>query len=248
LLEDATWTAAEAVARVGELEYAAEDLLDVNAADQLGALMLAAADSPRREAFSDALPQIVGWLERQDVDTAVARPVHGAVLTVLALDETWRETSLEVAYNAVDALLRAGLDADGHKEMLDQLGLLWGRMASRAHAAWLADLLELLELYPGPRAQQLGFAASAVALVLPFAGRIDPGITTALATSCGALGADDLADALRERVVREDADQHAEADVLRDRLVGIYTLTPQVGVRARQAIERRFAGVRVEVN
>jgi hypothetical protein len=109
-------------------------------------------------------------------------------------------------------------------------------------------LLELLELYPGPRAQQLGFVAPAVARVLAFAERVDPGITAALARSCGALGARDLAAALRERTVTTEGDDDAAADVLRDALVGIYTLTPQVGVRARDAIERRFPGVRVELD
>jgi hypothetical protein len=247
-LEDAEWPAAEAVARVGELEYAAADLLDVPAAERLAELMLAAADSPRRETFKDALPRVVGWLERQEVDAAVARPVQGAVLTVLALDDAWRETSLEVAYNVLDALVRAGLDPSGYDEVLDQLGLLWGRMASRAHVAWLADVLELLEMHPGPRAQQLGFVVAAIARVMPFVGRIDPVITAALATSCNALGAADQAAALRSQTTDPEAEEGADAEVLRDRLVGIYTLTPQVGRRAREAIERRFPGVRVQVD
>ena len=247
LLEDAAWPAAEAVARVGELEYAAEDLLDAIAAGRLADLILAAADSSRREAFNDALPHIVGWLDRQDVEPAVSRPVHGAVLTVLALDEGWRETSLEVSYNAVDALLRAGLDTARYDEMLDQLALLWARMASRAHVAWLADVLELLELHPGPRARQIAFLTDAIRPVLAFVQRVDPAIAAALETSCAVLGGDELATALRARI--STADREADdTDALRGQTVGIYTLTPQVGVRARDAIERRFPGVRVQVD
>ena len=248
LLGDSDWDAAEAVAACGELEYAADDLLDQAAVSRLASLMLEAADSPRRDTFRDSLSRMVGWLERQDVDSVTARPVHGAILTVVALDDSWHDTSLEVAYNAVEALLRAGLDADAYKDMLDQIELLWDRMASRVHAAWLADLFELLELHPGPRDRQVGFVAGATGRILATANRLDEGIAATLADSCEALGGAELAAAVRERVTAAEAPSEIPRDVLRDRLVGIYTLTPQVGVRARDAIERRFPGVRVEVD
>jgi hypothetical protein len=248
LLADSDWDSAEAVAACGELEYAADDLLDRGSVDRLANLLLEAADSTRRDTFRDSLPRIVGWLERQDVDASTARPAHAAILTVVALDDSWHDTSLEVAYNAVEALLRAGLDADAYTDMLDQLELLWDRMASRVHAAWLADLFELLELHPGPRDRQVGFVAGATGRILATAERLDEGIAVTLAASCEALGGEELAAAVRERISVAEAPSEAPPDVLRGRLVGIYTLTPQVAVRARDAIERRFPGVRVEVD
>lgn len=248
LLSDADWRAADAVAVCGELEYAADELLDPGSAERLAGLMLEAADSAQQEAFRDGLPRMVAWLERQDVDPAIARPVHRAVLTVLALDDSWREASLEVAYNVTDSLLRGGLDTDGYAEMLDQLSLLWERMASRAHASWLADLLELLELHPGPRQAQAGFVAAAVGRALGFASRLDEGIVSGLATSCAGLGVDALAGTLRARVESGEVVHQVPPDVLQGRLVGIYTLTPQVAVRARDAIVRRFPGVNVQID
>jgi hypothetical protein len=248
LLRDSDWDTADAVAVCGELEYAADDLLDHASVNRLASLLLEAADSARRDTFRDSLPRVIGWLERQDVDPSTARPVHAAILTVVALDDSWHDTSLEVAYNAVEALLRAGVDADTYTDMLDQLELLWDRMASRAHAAWLADLFELLELYPGPRDRQVGFVAGAAGRILATVERLDEGIATTLAASCEALGGEALATAVRDRVSAADAPSEVPNDVLRGSLVGIYTLTPQVGVRARDAIERRFPGVRVEVD
>ena len=248
LLDDPTWRAADAVAACGELEYSAEDLVDPSAAEELGALILAAADSSGRQAFRDGLPRIVSWLDRRDLDPAVARPIHVAVLTVLALDSAWGESSLEAAYNGCEALLRSGLDQQAYAELLEQLGLLWERMAARAHVAWLADLFELLELYPGPRDELIGFVAAAGQRVLGFADRIDVSVASALERSCAALGNADLARAITARAAKATPSADAEAVDLSGRLVGIYTLTPQVGVRAREAIERRFPGVRVEVD
>ena len=110
----------------------------------------------------DALPHIIGWVDRQQFDGAIARPIHGAILTVLALDTAWGEAALEVAYNSSEALLIAGLDAAGYDELLEQLTLIWDRMAARRHVPWLADILELLELFPGPREPLVRFAAGAV--------------------------------------------------------------------------------------
>ena len=245
LLSDLAWRAAEAVAVCGELEYAATDLVDSQAAGQLADLITTAADSDRRQVLRDALPHIVGWLERQNLDPALVRPIYVAVLTVLALDSAWGDAALEVAYNSAEAVLAGGVDADGYDELLEQLGLLWERMAARRHVTWLADLLELLELFPGPRGALIGFASAAVAPVRGALSRVSASTLEALRSSVSAIGASQLADAIPatpERPVTEDAPS------LDGRLVGIYTLTPQVGVRAKQAIERRFPGVRVEVD
>jgi hypothetical protein len=248
LAKDPQWKAAEAVAVLGELEYSVEDLADPTAAAELSNSMLAAGDSAKRHILRDALPQIVGWLERQDPDPALARPVHNAILTLVALDSGWGESTLEVSYNATEALLKSGLDPPGYSELLGQLELVWERMASRAHVAWLADLLELLELYPGPRAALLEFVATNIRTVIDVADRLDPALVEATARSCSAIGAPDIAQALRARAPeshRPDADADKALD---GRLVGIYTLTPQVAVRARDAITRRFQGVRVELD
>ena len=249
LLTDSTWTGAEAVAVCGELEFQSSDVIDPPAAERLADLILAAADSDRSQAFRDALPRIVRWLERQDPDPSIARPIHAAILTVLALDTAWGDASLEVAYSSTEVLLSAGPDAAGHVELREEPALLWGRMNARAHIAWLADLLELLELHPGPRGLLAGFAAATAGATIPFIDRTDPAIVEALAGSLAAIGAQDLAASLLARLEsRDEPGGSGEADVLSGRLVGIHTLTPQVGIRARQAIERRFPGVRVELD
>ena len=248
LLRDPEWNAADAVAECGQLEYSAEEILDPGGAQELAALMLEAADSSRRQAFRDALPRIVSWLERKELNPSITHPIHGAILTVLALDAVWGETSLEVAYNSTEALLRSDLDTGAYVELLEQLGLLWERMASRAHTAWLADILELLELYPGPQEPLVGFAATSVGRVLASIDRLDSAVAGGLSQSCSAIGAHELAEAIRTRTETDTPDEQEPADSLEGRLVGIYTLTPQVGVRARDAIKRRFPGVQVEID
>lgn len=252
LLEDPGWNAAEAVAACGELEYAAGDLQDREAADRLAALLLAAAACDRAPSFRLALPRVVAWLDRQDADATVSQPVHLAILTALARDEAWGSTALEAAYNATEALLSSGLDQVGYANLLEQLMSLWQRVASSAHIAWLADLFELLELHPGPRKPVAGFMSAALVPVAMFAGRMAPTAVEALERSCAGVGAPEAAAALARRWLPEPENDAAGTEVLPDalagRLVGIYTLTPQVAARASDAIERRFPGVRVEVD
>ena len=245
LLNDSAWRAAQAVAACGELEYVAADIVDPQAASNLAGLITAAADSDRRHVLRDALPHIVGWLERQEFDLALVRPIHVAVLTVLALDSAWGDAALEVAYNSAEAVLAGGIDAAGYEELLEQLALLWNRMAARRHVTWLADVLELLELFPGPRERLIGFAAASLGPVQGVLPRVTGSTLDGLRYSLSGIGASELAAAVPSA---PDAPEAEEVPSLDGRLVGIYTLTPQVAVRAKQAIERRFPGVRVEVD
>jgi hypothetical protein len=245
LLHDTAWRAAAAVAACGELEYEANDVVDRDAAQDLARAIADAADSDRRHVVRDALPHIIGWLDRQAFDPVVVRPIHAAILTVLALDTAWGDASLEVAYNSAEAVLVAGVDRAAYDELLEQLGLVWERMAARRHVAWLADILELLEMFPGPRDALLGFAATTIGPVRGAVGRASPVVLDALRASLLRIGADDLAASVppASEPTAEDA-----VPSLAGQLVGIYTLSPQVALRARQAIESRFPGVRVEVD
>ena len=245
LRTDDQWRAAEAVAVCGELEYEAADVVDAGGADALAEAIIDAADSDRRSVVRDALPHIIGWVDRQQFDGTIARPIHGAILTVLALDTAWGDAALEVAYNSSEALLTAGLDAAGYDELLEQLALIWDRMAARRHVVWLADILELLELFPGPREPLIRFAAAAVGPVQGAMARVSRVTLAGLRASLAGIGADELVSAVLEP---EDTPDDAAGPDLAGRTVGIYTLTPQVGVRAKQAIETRFPGVRVEVD
>lgn len=245
LLRDPGWHAAEAVSVCGELEYSADDLTEPQSSENLASLITAAADSDRRQVVRDALPRIVGWLERQDFEPSVSRPIYVAVLTVIALDNAWGDAALEVAYNSAEAVLSGGVDADGYSELLDQLGLLWQRMASRRHVSWLADVLELLGLFPGPDSPRIGFAVSSIEAVRAVLSRVTPSTLDALQTALGGIGAAELLGGLPAVSEKVDID---EVPSLAGRLVGVYTLTPQVGIRAKEAIERRFPGVRVEVD
>jgi hypothetical protein len=245
LRHDSGWQAAAAVAACGELEFGAIDVVDPPTASRLAELVTMAADSDERGVVRDALPHIVGWLERQNCDLAIIRPIHAAILTVLALDSAWGDAALEVAYNCTEAVLGGGVDKRGYAELLEELSLLWERMAARRHVAWLADLLELLELFPGPREPLISFAAGALALVHHVLPRVSGATLEALRASLLGVGADQLVATIPVLPLVED---NEDLPTLAGQLVGIYTLTPQVAVRAKRAIERRFPGVRVEVD
>jgi hypothetical protein len=245
LLNDPAWGAAEAVAACGELEYSAADIVDSPGAGHLAELITTAADSSQRHVVRDALPHIVGWLDRQGFDPALVRPIHVAVLTVLALDSAWGDAALEVAYNSAEAVLAGGVDATEYDDLLAQLALLWDRMAARRHVPWLADVFELLELFPGPRERLIGFAAAALGPVHGVLPRVSGSTVESLRYSLRAIGATELAETIPPTSLPPETQDLPNLD---GRVVGIYTLTPQVAVRAKQAIERIFPGVRVEVD
>jgi hypothetical protein len=247
LLDHPDWPNSQAVAICGELEYSAADLADINAAEALPGLVEQVADSPRRQALQDALPQIVGWLERQELDVRLARPMHDAILTAVAFATDRSASSLETAYNATEALIRAGVDETGYQDILDRLDELWKRMAARANVPWLCDVLELLSFNPGPRDELIGFSAAALAPILAFARQLDSNILDTLAATVTSFGAEDLATQLIS-IAAEAVKPEIDDTVLAGRLVGIYTLTPQVAIRAREGIERRFPGVRVQID
>jgi hypothetical protein len=247
LLETSDWSNSQAVAICGELEYSAADLDDPAAADALPALVEQVADSPRRQALQDALPQIVGWLERQDLDPRVARPMHDAILTAVAFATDRGAGSLETAYNATESLIRAGVDEAGYQDVLDKLDAIWRRMEAGANVPWLSDILELLSFQPGPRAQLLSFCAAVLASVLVLVRQLDSDLLLTLAATIESFGAEELATELRTAAAQAVQTQ-VDPDVLAGRLIGIYTLTPQVAIRAREGIERRFPGVRVQID
>jgi hypothetical protein len=247
LLDEPDWPNSQAVAICGELEYSASDLSDSEAAGALPRLVEQVADSPRRRALQDALPQIVGWLERQDLDVRLARPMHDAILTAVAFATDRSPSSLETAYNATDGLIRAGVDEMGYQDILDRLDELWKRMAARANVPWYCDMLELLSFNPGPRDQLISFSAATLPSVLGFARQLDSDILSTLAATVTSFGAEDLATQLISIAV-DAVKPEIDDTVLAGRLVGIYTLTPQVAIRAREGIERRFPGVRVQID
>jgi hypothetical protein len=247
LLDTPGWSSSQAVAICGELEYSATDLDDPTAADALPALVEQVADSPQKQALQDALPQIVGWLDRQNLDPRLARPMNDAILTAVAFATDRSAGSLETAYNATEGLIRAGVDEAGYQDMLDKLAEIWQRMEARANVPWLSDVLELLSFQPGPRDQLVTFSAAVLAPVLAFARQLDSGLLDTLAATVESFGADELATQLRTAATQA-VQTEVDSNALAGRLIGIYTLTPQVAIRAREGIERRFPGVRVLID
>jgi hypothetical protein len=247
LLVQPEWSNAQAVASCGELEYSASDLADPASADALPGLVEQVADSPRRRALQDALPQIVRWLDRQQLDPRLARPMHDAILTAVAFGSDRSRSTLDTAYNATESLLTVGVDDADYADILDKLEELWKRTLAPASVPWLCDLLELLWLNPGPREQLIAFAVTTLEPVLRLADQLSRGLLENLGQTLAALGAEELAAQLIG-ASGEAVETMVDDTVLAGRLVGIYTLTPQVAIRAREGIERQFPGVRVQID
>lgn len=248
LVADPDWKSSQAVAICGELEFTSDDM-DAEAAQRLAETLLEVADSNRRSVLRDALPRLVSWMGRNDLDPAAERALGAAIMTVLALSDDSGEAGLEVGYTILESQLRVGLTDDEYGELMDQLTLLWERRGSRATAGWLADVYEQLDLHPGPAEPAVAFVSATLQRVAERASRIDEVVLEGLRIGATALAGAELAErTLPDRPEEETTAQDEVGRSLVGKTIAIYTLDPQVATRARDAILRRFPRVHVELD
>lgn len=240
---DPDWAAAAAVARCGELEFDAGDVLDPDAATRLSAAIARLAESDTRPVILDALPNLLRWVHNHDVSTAAATTLYRGVLESLALSEGWESGVLDVVADVLERLLEAGLAKADYGEVLETISLVWGRMVSRSHAAWLIDVLEMLERHPGDRSQLTAMAAEALQRLRAL-GDLPPIVLDAARTTATALGLAQVLPALPEGAGAGVLD----AATFDGTKVGLYSLTPQVLTRAKQLLERSMPGLEVVTN
>ncbi|WP_306764985.1 protein DpdD [Solirubrobacter soli] len=237
LAGDPQWSTAEAVAECGELEFDARDAADTKAFDETIALIAELADSSASGVLLAGLPAFLSWLDRSDAPASSVARVHMAMLESLALMPGWEAAGLELTGDLVSRVLAAGPTATAYGQMLDALDMIWARMASRRHASWFADTMEMLEFHPGDRTRLLGTFVTGVG---PLGVRALPDeVREGLQITSDALHSDIEFDAI------EAVEDHETAVVGQGRVVGIYSLSPQVAARARDRLTRRHPGLNV---
>lgn len=240
---DPQWVAAAAVARCGELEFEARDVLDVDAAGRLSAAIARLAESEARPVVLDALPKLLRWVHAQDSGTTAATTLYHGVLESLALSEGWESATLDVVADVLERLLDTGLGAAAYSDVLETVGLVWGRMVSRIHAPWFVDVLEVLERHPGDRARLTAMAAEGLQRLRAL-GDLSPMVFDGARASAAALGLQDVLPAPQQ----DDGAAVLDVAALTGTTVGLYSLTPQVLTRAKQRLESLLPGIAVVTN
>ncbi len=229
---------ATAIARCGELEFEAVDLVDDSSLERITARLVEVAEGDGKGVLLEGLPAFLSWLDRSDAPAPSIVRMQLAVLEALALMPGWETAGLEIAADLMMRILDFGPSSKAYGEMLDAMDVIWARMASRRHSAWFADLVEVLEFHPGDRDRLL---ATLVTGVNPLRGQILPlEVREGLLLTGGSLNA---------ALDVEPAD-HAEVEsvphgVRPGRTVGIYSLSPQVAARARERLEKRYPNLKV---
>lgn len=240
LHERENWTGAIEVAR-GLAEAGAAD---PNVED-LDELIRSNRTPEQQRTFLQALPHLLRWFD--DVDAEAAARPRRATLEALALQDLRGMPALESALHVSERLIAAGLPDSDYREVLDLLAVAWDRSAAVETVAWLAETFDLLADLPSDEASLQAFGAAALAALRPFANRIPEVIAQELMDAATRAGAGEGASGLVEAAASDTIDR-AVTEHFADALVGLYTLSPQVGQRVKATLERLFPGMNVVVN
>lgn len=238
---DPSWPSAAAVARCGELEFAATDSAGAEPLTRMSEEILAIADSPQRAVLLDGLPSLLRWIDRQDLTPSTTSPLHMSILEALALMDGWDAAGLEIAGDLVERILAVGVEPAGYGELLDTVDLIWDRMASRRHAAWLADVAEQFEFHPGDRERLIRTIVTGLARL--DSGALPSAVRDGLSLTAKNLG---VSDVMPE--VRSPEERPADAVDSSGKTVGIYSLSPQVLHRVNARLRQLVPGLKVVTN
>jgi hypothetical protein len=206
-----------------------------------------------RETLWLSLPHLVAFLQRGE-GPARYRPVYLTMLDLLAIEGRCGLSDLQLISDLVRALLDVGFSADREYDaLIDDLCGVWERVKSPRFVPWLLDLVELLADYPaGGREGCLPLLRRLASLPPALNARLTATDRSVLLGLCERLGAVAEAAALARLAPPPLAEEEESEEAVWVRLagatVGIYTLSEQAGLRARDEVLRRCPGCEVILN
>lgn len=230
-ISDPDYTQAFEIARKGKDEWPLDSIADpVEAAALAEALADALADDISRARLAQALPLIVGWLQRDgDFPRPSMRPIYETVLTLFVLGEARDRGIMSSAGVIGEALLAIGNSATDYQRLLESLTTLIAEGMGTGNIYLLLDLIEATLRYPCPdTSAREAFWLSALAVIEPLRIRLKPVQLASIAALGELLGWQEPP--LPENSRTDPDDLGGKLANLR---IAIYTLTESA---ARQAV------------
>lgn len=230
-ISDPDYTQAFEIARKGKDEWPLDSTADpVEAAALAEALADALADDVSRARLAQALPLIVGWLQRDgDFPRPSMRPIYETVLTLFVLGEARDRGIMSSAGVIGEALLAIGNSATDYQRLLESLTTLIAEGMGTGNIYLLLDLIEATLRYPCPdTSAREAFWLSALAVIEPLRIRLKPVQLASIAALGELLGWQEPP--LPENSTTDPDDLGGKLANLR---IAIYTLTESA---ARQAV------------
>ncbi|AOS46094.1 hypothetical protein Verru16b_03190 [Lacunisphaera limnophila] len=247
---DPAWSQAVETARTGAADWRFEDYRDdpariVTLASRLQAISAASPANVRL-----ALPSIAAFFLRADEPTPTHAPLWECVLFMLAVDKQFGGADWALTQALTAAIFEAGPTAATYAETVEMLRTIWDTRGEPARLDWALDHLDALASAAVLDATaREAFFHSVQRTFATSARRVSPAQRELFRLLCADLGhLDDFAALPAPPSSAGDPVSGGALPSMRDKIVGIYTLTVSAAARAKLIIEQQFPGVDVRLN
>lgn len=124
--------------------------------------------------FSEAIPYVVGWLQRDaSFPRPLATPIYSVLLTLLALGSSRGGSVFESSQLLISALVSVGLGPDAYRNMVADVEEIAGAGFGVEMVYWLLEVIEDLFQFTTPVvAAREAFLQSAIVKLAPVFGRL----------------------------------------------------------------------------
>jgi hypothetical protein len=245
---DPTFTAAFEVARRGKDEWSiGNSECDPEAARALEAALHRALNDPlAAERIAEALPFIVGWLNRDD---AFPRPslqgFYATLLTLFSLNAGRGRSTYESSQVLISGLLSIGLDGNAYRALIADVEELAGDGFGVGMVYWLLEIVEEFMQAATPDDDARGqFLHRVMSKLAPLYARLSVLQRASIARLAGELGWTLDEFGINSTVIGDDA----LAGRLADLRIAIYSLTEAASTQAKEAIEQASPTAKVDCN
>lgn len=258
-LDDLTPARARALAKSSETEWSLTELRsDTEHVERLAQLLLAERSEAESELLRDLLPDLLAFLEPARDDRGL-RQLWLAIAQALALSPGLGPSHLALIVELHGRLLRLGLSQTDYEQLVSDFRDVWRDWGSAQTLDALLDMADiLLDHQTAMRSGAAAILEDGLVVVGEHPARIADYQLAVMGGMCDEGGLRPDFDAVAQRVqeVRAGDDEQAgsgfdaheaAARALDGTRIGIYTLTPSAGKRAKQTLEAEFPGVSVEV-
>jgi hypothetical protein len=196
-----------------------------------------------------ALPHLTRFFLDEGGSNFVFEPIYRSILLLLAVDSKFGSEDWLLTQNLTTAVFDAGPGADAYTDVVEALTAVWQSRGEVARLDWALDQLDTLVLVPAVvPAKRDDFFGSVWQTFTSHSRRISKSHIDLFRLLCADLGRSDEFAALSAPALAEPGGEVQEVPTLDGKIIGIYTLTEAVGLRAKALIERQFAGARVRLN
>jgi hypothetical protein len=244
-LEDVSIAEAQEFAKLAAEEWLVHDQLTYES--DVSALTEAISKVPRsaQDRLFDTFTHMVQWLQRDSAwPEKYLLPLYRSIYDhlMLQLTDRWWQEAGGTARELLDGMMQLGLESADYTDLLDDMATVLPIEAGVADLEFLMELAELTILHasPDPNARQQLWALIVGALG-PVRTRLSRS-DLALVNEIGLIF--EMPEVFPVPAVEIAA---AEPNQLDEKLVVIYTLTEQVGNRARKLLTDLYPNARVEL-